>query len=541
MRCQPIQHEQDRARYPSTRPSTRGSCGAKDVASFNSNPSLRRVCMVAVMTFTITCGISGKDTAPPSPEKPWSPPGVNEYERELAQGHFSSSQNATETEISPEKVYDLPGLIDIAERSNPETRVAWERARQAASAVGLSQSAYFPYLVASAGAGYERAFLPFPSLKQGPGPTDVSITGGGTLTTEAAEEHATLGLKWLLFDFGERKAVVTMAREHLMMANVGFNATHQQIVFTVTRRFYELNTARQKVEVAESSVRAADTVAHSAQARFDHGLGTKPEVLQAEQQSAQAAFDLEAARGALSDAQVAFVESLGILPTTKLQVAGVSEKPISEYSGDTLEELIQRALSQRPDLVAKLADVRARRAEVRKAHAAYYPKVALNANAGWTELDVSAKSSPYFGGNEAVYGAGLSIELPLFDGFARRKKLRIAESELRGAEDELAHSRDSVIREVWKARTDFETSLRKQESATRLVTAAESAFAASLEAYQHGLGTYVDVVNAQRNLTAARSVIVDTRSAIFTSQTALALSIGDLAKPSPSANTNHRR
>jgi len=45
-------------------------------------------------------------------------------------------------------------------------------------------------------------------------------------------------------------------------------------------------------QVAESSVSAAHTVAQSAQARFDHGLGTKPEVLQAEQQSAQAAFEL---------------------------------------------------------------------------------------------------------------------------------------------------------------------------------------------------------------------------------------------------------
>src|SRR3989454_3503009 len=303
------------------------------------------VSLVALVNVLITCATFGSDIAPPSPAKPWSPPGLNAYERELAHGDFSNEKNAKQIEIVPDKIYELPELIDIAERSNPTTRVAGERARQAASAVGLGQSAYFPYLVASAGAGYERAFLPFPSLKQGPGPTDVSITGGGTLTTEATAERATLGMKWLLFDFGERKAVVTMGRENLMMADVGFNATHQQIVFPVTRRFYELNTARQKVEVAEGSVSAARTVAQSAQARFEHGLGTKPEVLQAEQQSAQTAFDLEAALGALSDAQVAFVESLGILPTTKLQVAGVSEKPLSEYSGDTLEQLIQRALS----------------------------------------------------------------------------------------------------------------------------------------------------------------------------------------------------
>ena len=498
------------------------------------------ICLAAVASVAVDFSVFGGDLAPPSPDKPWYPPQLHEYEKKLAHREVGESPSGTPIAIDPEKVYDLPELIDIAERTNPETRIAWERARQAAAAVGLSQSAYFPYLVASAGAGYEHAFVPFPTLKQGPGPTDVSVTGGGTLATDAVGERAALGVKWLLFDFGERKAVTTMAKEGLMMANVGFNAVHQQIVFTVTRRFYELNTARQRVAVADSSMRAADTVAQAARARLDNGLATKPDVLQAEHQSAQAAFELEAARGALSDAQVAFVESLGILPTTKLQVADVSGKSFSENSADSLDDLLDRALSQRPDLVGKLASLRAKQAGVRKARAAYYPKVSLGANAGWAELDVSVKDSWYFGGSDPVYGAGVAIELPIFDGFARRKKLRIAESELRAAEDELAHSRDSVIREVWKARTDFQTALRKQDSATKLVAAAESAFAASLEAYQHGLGTYVDVANAQRNVTASRSVMVDTRSAIYTSAAALALSVGDLARPA-AASASHQK
>ena len=498
------------------------------------------MCLAAVASVAVDFSVFGGDRAPPSPDKPWYPPQLLEYEKKLAHRAVGESPSGTPIAIDPEKVYDLPELIDIAERTNPETRIAWERARQAAAAVGLSQSAYFPYLVASAGAGYEHAFIPFPTLKQGPGPSDVSVTGGGTLATDAVGERAALGVKWLLFDFGERKAVTTMAKEGLMMANVGFNAVHQQIVFTVTRRFYELNTTRQKVAVAESSLRAADTVAQAARARLDNGLATKPDVLQAEHQSAQAAFELEAARGALSDAQVAFVESLGVLPTTKLEVANVSEKSFSENSAESLDDLLDRALSQRPDLVGKLANLRAKQAGVRKARAAYYPKVSLGANAGWAEMDVSVKDSRYFGGNEPVYGAGVAIELPIFDGFARRKKLRIAESELRAAEDELVHSRDSVIREVWKARTDFETALRKQDSATKLVAAAESAFAASLDAYQHGLGTYVDVANAQRNVTASRSVVADTRSAIYTSAAALALSVGDLARPA-SASASHQK
>jgi outer membrane protein TolC len=486
---------------------------------------------LAAVNWGFVYAARGGNGAPPMPDKSWRPPQLGEYETELGRGEWREKSKRGQTEIDPKKIYELPELIDIAERTNPETRIAWERARQAADAVGLSQSAYFPYLVASAGAGYERAFIPFPDLKQGPAPTQVSITGGGTLVTEAVGERATLGLKWLLFDFGERKAITTAARERLMMANVGFNAAHQLIVFNVTRRFYELDTARHKLAATEVALRSAETVAQSVQARLDRGLATKPEVLQAEHQSAQAAFDVEASRGVLSDAQVAFVESLGLLPTTPLRVAEVSKAAYAGTPADSISELMDRALFQRPDLVAKLANVRARRADIQKAKAAYYPKISVGANAGWAELDVSIKDSPYFGGNEPVYGAGIGIELPLFDGFSRRKKLQIAESELRSAEEELSGSRDSVIREVWKARTDFETALRKQESATRLVSAAESAFSASLEAYRQGVGTYVDVANAQRSAATARTVVVDTRSAIYTSAAALALSVGDLARP----------
>ena len=483
--------------------------------------------------------IAASNLSPPSPERAWYPEGLNKYEAELASGHIESGSR--QVAVDPEKTYDLPALIDIAERANPQTRIAWERARQAAEAVGLSQSAYYPYLVASASAGYEQAFIPFPTLKQGPGPTEVTVVGGGNLTTDAALEDAVVNMKWLLFDFGGRKAETTMAREQLMMANVGFNAVHQQLVFVVTQRYYQLNTARQKVAVAESSLSAAETVRRAAQERLDNGLETKPEVLRAEQQSAEAAFELEAAKGTLSDTQVALVESLGIRPTTKLQVAETTNAPVGEGLRETSEELIDRALSQRPDLVAKLANVRAKQAEVKKARAAYYPKVSMNANAGVANLDVSIAGSPYFGGTQPIYGGGIAIDLPLFEGFARSKKLRIAESELKEAEDELAGSRDTVIQEVWKARTDLETALRKQESAARLRAAAESAFAAALDAYRHGLGTYIDVASAQQSATMARSTVIDTRSAIYTSIAALALSVGDLAKPTPNSSLSHRR
>src|SRR5437588_10393397 len=145
-----------------------------------------------------------RNDAPPSSDKAWLPPKLSDYENQLAGQRFHEAEAGSRVSINPRKTYNLAELIDIAERNNPETRVAWERARQAAAAVGLSESAYYPYLAASAAAGYDRAFIPFPSLRvnekkllANPSLSDVTITGGGSLVAATRVSRAELNAKWL--------------------------------------------------------------------------------------------------------------------------------------------------------------------------------------------------------------------------------------------------------------------------------------------------------------------------------------------------------
>src|SRR6266404_5161906 len=216
---------------------------------------MRVITLQLLLAITVA---NARNDPPPSSERAWAPPNLPNYERDLAAYHSKTAEDGSRISINPRKVYNLAELIDIAERNNPETQVAWERARHAAAGVGLSESAYYPFLVASAAAGYDRAFIPFPSLAvdqkkllTNPSLNAVSISGGGSLVTQSQVYRGELNAKWLLLDFGERSAVVAAAKEQLMMANVGFNGTHQKIVFQVTDRFYQLGTARQKVLVAQ--------------------------------------------------------------------------------------------------------------------------------------------------------------------------------------------------------------------------------------------------------------------------------------------------
>src|SRR4249919_656737 len=313
--------------------------------------ALVKISFIGATQLFATIGIAlGRDDPPPSSVRPWAPPALPRYEGDLRNYQPTEAERRYLPAIDPRKTYNLAELIDIAQRSNPETRVAWERARMAAAAVGLTESAYYPYIV-----------------------------GGGTLITESLLARAELNAKWLLIDFGERNAIRAAAREKLMMANVGFNGTHQKIVFDVTDRFYQLGTARQKVIVTQSALDASKTVEQAAQARFDTGLATKPELLQAQQQSAQSNFDLQASLGAESDARVALIESIGLLPTVQLKVADLPQQSaFDSQREDSVGNLITKALAQRPDLVAKLANVRSKEYEIRGIRAEYYPKVTLD-------------------------------------------------------------------------------------------------------------------------------------------------------------------
>src|SRR5437016_3235107 len=136
------------------------------------NSIMKRSPVIGVVPqFFIIIGIAfARDDAPPSAVRPWAPPTLPSYEGELRQYRLTQAEGRYLPAIDPHKTYNLAELIDIAQRSNPETRVAWERARQAAAAVGLTESAYYPYIVAAAAGGYDRAFVAVPPLGTEPQP-----------------------------------------------------------------------------------------------------------------------------------------------------------------------------------------------------------------------------------------------------------------------------------------------------------------------------------------------------------------------------------
>ncbi len=454
-------------------------------------------------------------TAPVRSDTPWRAPDLRTFAEPLREEHPS--------EVDPQKEYELAELIDLAESANPETKVAWARAKQAASAVGLAQSEYYPILALKASGVWEYLPVPLP----------ISPNQAGYLSVEAQEAQAVAALEWVLLDFGRRAATVGAARERLLAANLGFNARHLEIVFNVQTAFYRLSTVRGRITVAQAALESAAKVQEAAEERFQHGLATAPDVSLARQQAAQAAFDLEEVTSKERDAQVALAESIGILPTTPIHVADFSRLPLPTNLEDTVERFIDRTLEQRPDLLARVAVLREKEAEIRRARAAYLPTLVFLGHAGgaYERSQLTLKDNPptpWVSTKQPTWGMGLALTWSLFEGGARKRKLEIARSERDAAQHELEDARDKAISQVWRFYTDTKLAIRRLEVAAALVEASEKSYQQTFEGYQHGLSSLVDVLGARRELSRAHYTQLDTRATLLESTAALAFASGDL-------------
>ena len=449
----------------------------------------------------------------PRPSVPWFPPDLS--------GYTSVLKSAERSPIDPAKRYSLVELIDLAQRVNPETRVAWEAARQAAIGVGLAESAYLPDLILTALGGYQSEAVPAPK----------DVAPSGFWRVYFKQVFSTLNLHWLLLDFGRREGAMDASQERLLAANLGFNRKHQEIIFRVQRAFFALTSLRAKIDVAQSSVDSARAVRESAEEQLRNGLSTIPEVSLARQQEAQALFDLEDVLAHERDAQVALAESIGIPPTTPIQITDFSTLPPPGALEESVDKVIDQALEKRPDLIAKVAALRGKEAEVHRARAAYFPTLSLVSNvntiAGQVKITGGNQPTGWFGATEPSYGAGLLLQWNLFEGGAIQRRVELAEAERRAAEDEVTAARDQAIREIWKAYTDVRLAIRRLDVAAALVEASRKSYDATLESYRHGLGTLIDLLAARRELSRALFVEVDTKVELLNSSAALAFATGE--------------
>jgi len=427
--------------------------------------------------------------------------------------------------LDPSHPYSLAELVDIAEQNNPRTRVVWEQAKQKAEQLGIAKSAYFPVLTGIAIFANERVIEPTPTV----------LAPRGYIMLGASVVQPEITLDYLLYDFGKREANIGAAKAEALAAGANFIQANQEVAFRVASDYYKLVTAQERLEAARETLKTAQTTQDAAEDRLQNGRATMPDVLNARAETSQAVFDLESADGDEKISRVTLAEELGVEPSPNIVIDAQKNAPLPESLTLSIDELIGRAMADRPDLMAQVAQISAADNEIRSAKAEYRPRIALSGSGAQQAIWPSADYGQVGAANEPVWSASLGVEWRIFDGGDRKNRLAMAESKKREAQNELTDKHDQAQREVWTGFIAFRTAQRQEQAAVALLDSASTSYSASLDAYKDGVKNLVDVVTAEKQLALARLSSVSARSQLFLEAVQLEFVTGNLLRSLPPA------
>ena len=444
-----------------------------------------------------------------------SAPGVewNPSEEERAKSFQLEELPDIPENLKPDsKNLALSQLVDVALVNNPTTQVAWEDARAAAAAWAEARGMYYPHIAGSSKYVYAK--------------------GGGTSQGRDPyqEQYADVGLtlNYLLFDFGGREAQIDAARLALINANWNQNQAIQNVLQAVAVSFYDFIGSKALVIADEASLEDAQTSLDAAKLRLEAGVGTLPDVLQAQAQLAQVQLDLVDAKGSVEINRGLLATSVGWPANTAFDVDGnLNDLPVTAIS-DNVNNLIALAMKNRPDLAAVQATVRQREALLWEAKSQFFPEISATAQIVRWWVRPEGDSSEFF----TDYLVGLQLQMPIFQGFQILNSVRKAKAQLESARAALELQEQSVINQVWNAYYNFTTAVQSLQAADSLVESAQESYNASLARFKSGVGDIVELLNAQATLAQARAEQVQSKTAIFTSYADLINAIGtDLPTP----------
>jgi outer membrane protein len=454
--------------------------------------------------------------APAAADQPWSPAAkyAGDYAVPAAerapQQVPSTPPEASHTQLS------LPRLVDVALTNDPDTRVAWQRARAAAAAYGASRSPYYPTVSTHTRAGYTRQIIELPGAV-------------GSLHQWYAEP--VLRLTYTLLDFGRRDADAETARNQLAASNFTFNRELQTVVFNTQRAFYALAASHAGVTAAEQNLELAKTDNDAVQRRVDLGLATEPELLLARERVAQSEYDLASARLVVRESEASLALAIGVAANTPFEIESLASQQVPKSLGREVDDLIADAVRQRPDLAAQVASLNASEAGIKRARAEFYPTVNVLGEYGIQAWNFTFAGPPSVTTSQPQYTAEMMLDWDIFTGFKRLNDLKQAEASRAEAAATLQSSELGAIAEVWRAYFEFESTLKKFEYAEALLAATNEAYSANLDTYRQGLNTIVELLTADRDLANARYTMIQSTADLLTSSAAVAYAVGAIEMP----------
>lgn len=401
---------------------------------------------------------------------------------------------------------ELARAADVALCNSPRIRVTWEAVKVQASQLGEAKAAYLPSVAGSV--TLQREYNSYPG-----DPVDDNAKTGHSVYLSAS---------WRLFDFGERSANRESAQRLLSAALASHDAKLQEILDGVISAYFDAMKVNAELQASQQArMFAADTVAATTR-REGNGVASHNDTLQAQVAFAKAALAEKRALGSYTKAIALLSYAMGISPQGAISLPEM-DSPSAATIGE-LGQWLEIAQTQHPSLAAAREQWEAMTRKVTAVRSEGRPTLDLTANLfenGYPNQGIQTSST-------RQTTVGLTISVPLFEGFARTYKVQEADAQAHAAQAQYQDTEYQVLMNVVKAHADAVAALGTLDACETLLAASRAAVESSDRRYASGAANILELLTAQSNLADAQQQRVQCLSDWYAGRLRLMTSAGVL-------------
>jgi outer membrane protein len=328
------------------------------------------------------------------------------------------------------------------------------------------------------------------------------------------ELSASVSASQLLYDFGRTGGRIDAAEASVSAQQASEDATLRQAVLEVRNAFIDARAQKALLAVARETVGDRERHVTRVQAFVTAGMRPPIDVVQARANLADARVQLVEAENAADAARVRLDLALGLVDPNPYEVADEGPPAVPEEAL-TGNELLELAVAQSADARALQAQVQAQQATLEATRGNYWPSLGAQA-----ALD---ESGPDPGALVWNYSFGLALTWPLYEGGLTDAQTRESDARILSARAALESLRQQLRLVVEQARLGVRSGLAAISAADEALVFAKERLALAEARYTNGVGTAIEVsdaqlsyanagaqrVRAERTLAAARARLLD--------------------------------
>jgi len=429
-----------------------------------------------------------------------------------ATGSLAAAQSSGSTgDLAKGRFLGLQTAIETGLQNHPIVQEANASLLASSARTDQTKSLYYPQVYANAdsAAGAGRINPRF-------------LIGGGLLQPNLSTYTAGLLASQRIYDFGFTKNLVESSQYGERAQGEDVNARRALVIVNVQRAYLNSLKRQKLVRIAEETVRERGVIAGQIETLYRQQLKSK--------------LDLDLVRVELVNAEALLVRSRNDLKSSfaelnrAMGIAGSEDYTLEDVTIDVraqrkLNELIADSLAH-PELKRAKEQAAAAEAKKRAMKSQYLPTVSAIASGGYYDT---------FDPNRNVttggwWAAGGMVSMPIFTGGLLENQVKEAAAQEAAAQAQSTNVEQALTQQVTNAYLDTTTFAQQIKLGEELVKTAQEALNLAKQRYKLGLGSVVEVTQAEVGLTSAQTRLAESQYDYKIAEVTLAYAAGGSAQ-----------